>query len=100
MGAWERRARGGPASEPPHFRELCLQEPHRVVLVKIREKPPGAAGGGRSCLDTGFFPRGLPSPEQPHRPGGGRWPRCGARGAAVLGSVCRGCSQGSRWLKD
>ena len=46
MGAWERRARGGPASEPPHFRELCLQEPHRVVLVKIREKPPGAAGGG------------------------------------------------------
>lgn len=60
-----RLERETPPQATPYFGEHRLQEPHHVVMGKVREKPPRASGGeeGRSHLEGCqglFFPKGLP----------------------------------------
>lgn len=111
-GGTEAGERNVPPRPLPYFGEHRLQEPHRAILGKIREKPPRAPGGeeGRSrlevCPGSSVLPE-RPALEDSHvtRAPQQAWGRqgvtsafCAPRGAVGLRAP-EGCRLGSCWRK-
>lgn len=51
---------------PPHFLGFCLQEPHRVLTVKIMERSPWGSGRGRGRIIMKYTQSILQHRNQPY----------------------------------